>query len=175
MLSVSALGWIHSASKIWAIWAQTCQPLSAAAILQIHSSPWQRGPAHPLWATWELTCSSGSTHRQPSSFSRGPAAPALSHYVGEMFGGLSVPSCRSVSKHNASQWALKLSQHTVCFCGCGSVSMWMISSFLRTLFPSFPTGFFSYELKTKQGKGSERCLCEYMTQMSHISSIGQCR
>lgn len=53
------------------------------------------------------------THPFPSS--RGPSAPAPSHYVSEMFGGLSVPACRTVSKHNVSQWA---SSQFVCKCVC---------------------------------------------------------
>lgn len=82
-----------------------------------------------------------------SSSSRGPNAPALSHYVGEMFGGLSVPACRTVSKHNASQWA---PSQFVSLCVL-PVGVWMIFSSTEIL--SSPAEFFSHSSKTRQGTG----------------------
>lgn len=101
------------------------QPLSAAAILQIHlvtegSGASSVGYMRTDMFQWLLPPPIPPTTTTPRrhTSSRGPNAPALSHYVGEMFGGLSVPSCRTVSKHNASQWAPELLRHTVCFCVC---------------------------------------------------------
>lgn len=82
----------------------------------------------------------------PLSSSRGPSAPALSHYVGEMFGGLSVPACRTVSKHNVSQWAP--SQFVSV---CVSVSVWMISSPTNSLPLLFYSNSF-HIVKKKQGR-----------------------
>lgn len=103
---------IHSACKIRGI----CHPLSAAAILHIHlvtagSRTSSVGYMRTDIFQWLLP-----PPNPPPSSSGGPSAPALSHYVGETFGGLSVLACRTVSKHNVSQWAP--SQFvSVCVCG----------------------------------------------------------
>lgn len=125
-----------------------CQPLSAAAILQIHlvtegSSTSSVGYMRTDMFQWLLPPPT------PPTSSRGPSAPALSHYVGEMFGGLSVPSCRTVSKHNASQRAPQLLRHTVCFCVCVCQC---VEDLLIHRIP-FLLYFFSDSSKTMEGRG----------------------
>lgn len=112
----------------WTVHLSVCLQLPS-----FRHTRWQRGPGSPRW----LTPKSPPT-ANPSP-SRGLSGTALSHYVGEMFGGLCVPSYHTVSQHNASLWASS-------YCGTLFVSV-CVMVFLFTTFPPAPAGILLQSLK----------------------------
>lgn len=111
---------------MWASWA-----VHVSLCLQLPSfryTWWQRGPAHPLWATWGLTCSNGSSHHQPPPLPQ--EAPVLLPCLIMWARCLGVSLCHPVVL-SASIMPLN---GRPSYCGtqfvsvCVSVSVWRISS-----------------------------------------------
>lgn len=155
---------------------ELCTSLSAAAILQIHSvtersSTSSVGYMRTDMFQWLLPPPTPTTATLLPS--RGPSAPALSHYVGEMFGGLSVPSCRTVRKHNASLWAPQLLRHTVCF--CVRVCQCEDDLFFHRiplLLDSFHSSLKKKKKKTRRGK-EVAITVQRVSTLMHVSNVTQ--
>lgn len=136
---------------MWASWA-----VHVSLGLQLPSfrhTRWQRGPVHPLWATWGLTCSNGSSHRQPPLPQEAPVLlPCLIMWARCLGVSLCHPVALSASIMPLSGRQSYCGTQFVSVCICLSVCGWLPHPHYSF---SPPAEFFSYYSKKKKAEKGE--------------------